>query len=230
MMFVHRVSKTMRRLLPEGVFRVIRAGGTAFLTPLMFSFHTGHFVSSILGRPTNRWGQPLLWYTYPAVDFLGSKDFSGRRILEWGGGQSTLWWAKRAREVLTVETDSSWAQRLRRDVPGNVTVQSVVSEAEAEVDGFFDVVVIDGFDRLGCAKRSLDLLGEEGAIILDNSEGYWGPEGTYPIIDLMRERGFLRVDFHGFGACGVRPFCTSLFFRPGCFMVSGKEPPAWYVR
>jgi hypothetical protein len=33
---------------------------------------------------------------------------------------------------------------------------------------------------------------------LDNSEGFWGAEGSYPIIDLFEQEGFMRVDFCGF--------------------------------
>jgi hypothetical protein len=91
--------------------------------------------------------------------------------------------------------------------------------------GPFDIIVIDGLDRLECAARAVPILAEGGAIILDNSEGYWGPEGTYPILDLFRAAKFCRVDFYGYAPGVILPHCTSLFFRDSCFLLVGDENP-----
>ena len=65
----------------------------------------------------------------------------------------------------------------------------------------------------------------DGALIMDNSEGYWGPEGTYPIMDMLRERQFLRVDFHGFAPGASLRHCTSVAFRGSTFLFDGRENP-----
>ena len=58
----------------------------------------------------------------------------------------------------------------------------------------FDVIIIDGdLDRYKCTVKSIELLNDNGAIVLDNSEGYWGDEGTYPILNLFRENKFCRT-------------------------------------
>jgi hypothetical protein len=88
----------------------------------------------------------------------------------------------------------------------------------------FDVIVIDGLNRLACAWRALELLGPAGAIIFDNSDGNWGGgQGAYPILELFRENGYSRVDFYGHTPGVIAPHCTSLFFRDGCFLLSGEE-------
>ncbi|MFT6408402.1 MAG: hypothetical protein ACJAQ6_001820 [Arenicella sp.] len=42
------------------------------------------------------------WYTYPSIDFLKFRDFSNKTVLEFGGGQSTLWRASKASSVVTL--------------------------------------------------------------------------------------------------------------------------------
>src|SRR2546428_7018171 len=73
----------------------------------------------------------------------------------------------------------------------------------------------------------------DGAIILDDSEGYWGGEErqTYPILELMRAQGYRRVDFFGHSPGRIRPHCKSFFFRSECFLFEGTEAPRrtfWY--
>ena len=48
-----------------------------------------------------------------------------------------------------------------------------------------------------CAGGTEDVA-SQGGIVLDNSEGFWGTEGSYPVIELFEREGFLRVDFYGF--------------------------------
>lgn len=33
----------------------------------------------------NKHGEPLAWITYPCLDYLEGLDFSGKKIMEWGG-------------------------------------------------------------------------------------------------------------------------------------------------
>lgn len=51
---------------------------------------------------------PIPWYTYPSIEYLSNLDFSNKRVLEWGSGNSSLFWAKRAKEVVSIENDQTW--------------------------------------------------------------------------------------------------------------------------
>jgi hypothetical protein len=95
----------IKRILPEAIWLPLRAAATAVITPIRFSRVTGHWKSSLRTVAQAADGTPLPWYTYPAIDFLTQRDFSGKNVLEFGGGQSTLWWSARARSVLTIEED-----------------------------------------------------------------------------------------------------------------------------
>lgn len=232
-MFVHRAARVFKKVLPSSVFGALRALSTGALTPLAFSLQSGHFRSSLKSKAVDKSGKPLPWYTYPAIDFLSQKEMTNRSVLEFGSGQSTLWWAARAKSVVSFESDADWYNYVRKQVPDNVTsilTDDGAADVPAKLDGStFDVIVVDGLDRLKVALMSVSFLKEGGAVILDNSEGYWGRDGEYPIIDFFRANGFSRVDFYGYAPGVILPSCTSLFFKDACFLFSGSESPARLV-
>jgi hypothetical protein len=96
-----------KRILPPAVWSPIRAVMTAVLTPIRFSRRTGHWRSSLRRAALSAGGAPIPWYTYPAIDFLQQRSFENCDVLEFGSGQSTLWWSRRARSVLTIEEDEN---------------------------------------------------------------------------------------------------------------------------
>lgn len=232
-MFVHQVARIFKKSLPSPVFGVLRAVTTAALTPLAFSYQSGHFRSALKSRAVDKSGKALPWYTYPAIDFLQQKQLANRSVLEFGSGQSTLWWAGRSKSVVSFESDPDWYEGLLGQVPTNVRLRFTdvkASDVAQELDGSkFDVIVVDGLDRLICAKLSIGFLNEGGAVILDNSEGYWGRDGEYPIIEFFKANDFSRVDFYGYAPGVILPSCTSLFFKNDCFLLAGNESPARLV-
>jgi hypothetical protein len=210
-------------------FRAMRKIGTAVLTPVYFSLGTGHFRSSIASKALDAQGKPLPWYTYPAIDFLSGVDFSGQSVLEFGAGQSTLWWAERAARVFSVEQDGPWFEAVLKAIKSKLNVEVHLTEssefAATPLGRIFDVIVIDGGDRFLCAQAALKMLQAGGVIVLDNSEGFWGAAGSYPIIDLFEREGFMRVDFYGFAPGVSKRHCTSLFFRQDARIFRDLKPP-----
>jgi len=204
----------------------------AFLTPIPLGYKFGHIRSAMCGRPVESLGHPVPWYTYPATQFLASKDFASKTVLEWGAGHSTLWWARRARSVTSFEADADWAAWLRTRVPPNVVIRRVAEDTSG-ADEFlslqqFDLIVIDGLDRYQCAVKSRGHLREGGALLLDDSEGHWGHDGDYPIIRLFSSGGYQRIDFYGHAPGVFKPRCTSIFFQHRCFLFEGSTPPLRY--
>lgn len=124
-MWLQRLSMLAKRILPEAIWGPLRSSATGILTPLRFSLTTGHWKSSITAKACNAAGESLPWYTYLAIDFLAQRDFSARNILEFGGGQSTLWWSARAASVLTIVEDREWASRLLTQIGQNVMLYHV---------------------------------------------------------------------------------------------------------
>lgn len=221
-----RLGQVLRGVVPPFLFQVLRRGGTGVITPVLFSVRTGHLRSTLVGRSVDAAGEPVPSYSYPALDLLGSKDFAGRSVLEWGAGQSTLWWAARASHVTAFENDARWYRYLDQQIPGNVVLHlQPYREGSAAhlVEGQrFDVVVVDGWARHRCTEESIPLVADDGVIIFDNSDEDRNQDWN-GALDLLREEGFQRVDFYGFAPGVVQPQCTSFFFRERCFLFRGEE-------
>jgi hypothetical protein len=173
-------------------------------------------------------GQPLPWYTYPAIEYLSALDFSEKSIFEFGAGMSTLFWAARAKSVVSVEDDERWFEKVARISPANVTL-SIEPDLSVFPDvvrraGTFDVIVVDGpargYTRLKCCRAALNQLRKGGLIILDNSD--WLPESS----ELLRTSGLLEVDFTGFVPICAHVQTTSLFFDRSFNAVprNGRQP------
>ena len=236
-----KLADRLRAALPLPLFLFARNWASALLTPMLFSKRTGHFKSSLRSRSLDRHGNPIPWYTYPAIDLLAGKDYSGRKVLEFGAGHSTLWWMKRAAQVVAVEGSEQWANHLKSQVAPNVTVHLMKSANEdlrtALGGRQFDIAVIDGPDGTGCNRGQaaqvivdLDLLAPGGAILFDDSEGSFDAPGNEwqksgENINFFRNHGFSRVDFFGYAPGQMQWRCTSLFFKGHCFLFEGKEVP-----
>lgn len=210
---------------------LVKRIATGLLTPVRFSIVTGHFRSSLEGLPRDRRGQPVPWYTYPAIDFLSELDFSADRVLEFGAGNSTLWWSQRAEQVVSMEEHALWHRSVLDQLAGRSNVQLELHEdlsahAQAPLGRQFEVVVIDGGQRFECAKTAVEVVTGDNLIILDDSAGYWGEAGTYPILELLDQKGYRRVDFHGYAPGVITPRCTSIFFLPQTSRLSSLPAPA----
>jgi SAM-dependent methyltransferase len=48
------------------------------------------------------------WVTFPAIEYLENRLKPGHRVFEWGSGGSTLFFADRAAEVISVEHEKAW--------------------------------------------------------------------------------------------------------------------------
>jgi hypothetical protein len=170
-------------------------------------------------------GDSIPWMTYPAIEYLKQFDFSGKVVLEFGSGASTDFWARRALQVTAIESNAEWYAKTRKGAANNVRVvfaQDPESYATAALNerGGFDIVVIDGVYRFDCAGHAVDLVADDGIIILDNSD--WFPATTSFILN----KGFLQIDFMGPGPLNSYAWATSLFVRPKCFLQNARSSPA----
>lgn len=157
-------------------------------------------------------GRPIPWYTYPTIEFLDQHDFSQASVFEYGSGNSTLYWAGRARRVVSVEHDGEWHARVKGLVAAHSHVDvALVTQLDAYADHVragapFDVIVIDGQARAASARAAIACRSEGGLILLDNADGY--PD----VATILREEGgLLQIDFNGFGPFNSVPWRTSMF-------------------
>ncbi len=73
----------------------------------------------------------------------------------------------------------------------------------------FDIVVLDGRERVQCCKNSLLALKKGGVIIWDNSDRHEYDEGYKYLL----ANNFKRIDFQGLGPINSRAWCTSVFYK-----------------
>lgn len=176
---------------------------------------SGWLRSSRLGRPVDRNGGPLPWYTYAAIAFLEPRLDAGMRVFEYGAGHSTLWYAPRVGEVVAVEHDPSWAATIAGAALANVQVvlrppSPAYAQEVARHPPAFEVVVVDGRLRSDCTRAAVDHVAEQGVVIWDNSD--WEE-----FRDLRSANGplepFRELRFIGFGPCAGRTWSTSILYR-----------------
>ena len=184
----------------------------------------GWFDSANGSGPVDANGNPLPWYTYPAIYWLESILTGRERVFEYGSGNSTRWFARRVKSVVAVEHDESWVNKVRALVPGNVTLQFVpplkgdapeqrygpyVSAITGQDEAGFDIVVVDGEARNACCELALPYLQPGGLLILDNSDR---PEFE-PANTFLLGQGFARIDFVGPVPGDVGWSSTSVYSR-----------------
>lgn len=159
-------------------------------------------------------GRPLPWYTYAFIAFLTPRLKADFEVFEYGSGNSTRWYAQRVRRVVSVEHDQDWVRQISAQMPENVTLltrplDSSYVEAVAAPGRLFDLIVVDGRQRVACTKAAVKHLTKDGVLILDNSER----EAYQEAKDFMQQQGFRRIDFVGMAPIVGHETCTTLFYR-----------------
>lgn len=108
----------------------------------------------------------------------------GSRVLEWGAGGSTLYWPREFPELewVTVEHDPAWAKAVRPRLPGNARlIERELGHAYWRLEeGTFDLIIVDGRERVRCMDAARAYLRPGGAVILhDSSRRRYGPGMDY---------------------------------------------------
>jgi hypothetical protein len=205
-------------------------------------FDHGYFKSVQRGELRDHENNYVPWFTYPAIEALRNWDLSDKRVFEYGSGYSTLFWASRAKEVVSVEHNRSWYEKIVKLAPPNVrmllapiddgndpeptpaTREQFKNYAEA-IDGRFQVIVVDGYARsrvrYQCAQAALPHLDTNGLVILDNSD--WLPASAM----FLRDAGLIEVDLSGPVPGNNNYQTTSFFFtRQFDFKPAHQRQPA----
>jgi hypothetical protein len=192
------------------------------LTHRILEFDYGHERSRKEKKPVDANGNPLPWFTYPAIDFLSQFDFKNKAIFEYGCGMSTLFWLQREAVVYGVEDNPSWFNEVVKISEGKAHIKLLKEDdyvqAIKSLNLKFDLIVIDGKNREACLYASLDYLNENGILILDNADRHPG------LCKSVREKGFIEIDFHGFGPVNDYTWTTSLFFNKFTLLPKSHQP------
>jgi hypothetical protein len=176
------------------------------------------------------------WWTYGAItaveEWLASRPVPAK-VFEYGAGASTVWLARRAGQVHSVEHDAEFAQLMQVDFARHPNVSLRVVEAVPSADpvvpsrkeghvgldfapyvaaiddvpGSFDLVVIDGRAREACLAAAVRRLAVDGLVVFDNSR-----RRRYR--DAITRSGLDEQVFRGLTPTLPYPEQTSLLSRP----------------
>lgn len=97
-----------------------------------------------------------------------------KRVLEWGGGGSTLYWPEKYPNIdwVTIEHNPKWVEALSERIPENVTLLDRKYPEYYQHDdrlGKFDLIIVDGRKRVMCLDIARKYLKRGGAVILHDA-------------------------------------------------------------
>lgn len=170
------------------------------------------------------------WVSWPCIDYLRSHVKAGMKVLEWGGGGSTVFFAALGCEVTSVESNASWQRRIdsalkAHGLSGRVRSRLIECEGgdpalreryvhAAEEGGPWDVILIDGWEgpeltRMDCARTAASCLSRDGMVVLDDA---W--------VERYREAPVIfsalsRLEFWGLGPARLGVTKTDVYRAPG---------------
>jgi hypothetical protein len=146
----------------------------------------------------------LPWFYPPSLDFIKTIIRPDWFVFEYGSGAGTYWWSLHVKEIIAVEHSALWFDSVRdllnrknvenAEVIFRKTQKGVDSDyvrSITENERQYDCIVIDGRQRLRCARYAVKKIKKGGYIILDNAE-----RAHYKDIGILfAKRGF---EFYGF--------------------------------
>ncbi len=172
----------------------------------------GHTLSFVEQKPVDKNNAPIPWYSYPAIEYLSGLDFRQKTIFEYGSGNSSLFWAQRCHQIISVEDNAEWYELVSKRIQSNQTILLRSGRDEyvhtcLDNDVKHDVIIVDGSHRMACAQAAIEGLARGGMIILDNSD--WHPKTS----EALRAADLIQIDFTGFNPINYYVTTTSLFLQ-----------------
>ncbi len=161
---------------------------------------------------------PIPFLSMGAVMWLARRVQPGCRVLEWGGGNSTLWFLGRGAEVVTIESSPEWSREIedearKRNVATRLNLQNLSGSAAldfaAGLGRDFDFVLVDcaqaETSRQEAMHASWSKVRRGGWMILDNSDH---PHHWEAVREMSPHPG---VHFTGYGPMSLVVTRTSLW-------------------
>lgn len=160
--------------------------------------------------------QPIPWVTYSFIDFIKDRLNKNLSVFEYGSGNSTLFYAKHVKRVVSVEHDEAWYQKIVNQKAPNAEMIFTKLETNGEysqkaklLGEKFEVIIVDGRDRVNCCKHSISALTENGVLVLDDSEREVYEEAR----TFLKTEGFKELSFSGISPGLFYNKATSVFYK-----------------
>ena len=106
------IKKIVLRLIPSSIKK--QAKNFIILSKIYGQYKSIKNSSSI-----NERGEPIPWYTYPAIEFLNQFNFSTKKVFEFGSGNSSLYWSERCLSLISIEHEDVWFKKMNDNIGNN---------------------------------------------------------------------------------------------------------------
>lgn len=166
--------------------------------------------------PMDRNSNPLPWVTYGFIDFITDRLKPNMDVFEYGSGNSTLWYAMKVNSVASVEHDLNWFNSIKSKIPVNARInyQELIygEDYSSYVKNFenkFDIIIVDGRDRVNCIRHAIASLKDDGILVLDDSERAEYIKG----VDFLLNHNFKKIDFWGISPGLFYRKNTTIFYK-----------------
>jgi hypothetical protein len=177
----------------------------------------GWFKALDTKTPVDRGNNPIPWVTYSFIDFIKERLNKQHTVFEFGSGNSTYFYAKYAGVVVSVEHDKEWYDKIVNTKPENAELIycELVRDGDycrvpLKLEEKFDIIIVDGRDRVNCCKQAVNAVSANGVIVLDDSEREFYNEG----INFLINNGFKHLSFSGISPGLFYRKSTSVFYKP----------------
>ncbi|HTM97632.1 MAG TPA: hypothetical protein VL088_02760 [Pedobacter sp.] len=195
---------------PKRLFSLLSHGHKGYLDTI------GWFKAFDNQQAVDGKGLPIPWVTYSFIDFIKPRLTKDLTIFEYGSGNSTLFYAKNVRRVVSVEHDEAWFHKIVKEKAENAEMifckldtDGDYSKKAASLGEKFDIIIVDGRDRVNCCKYGVDALTEKGVIVLDDSER----ESYHGARVFLLKQGFKELSFSGISPGLFYEKATSVFYK-----------------
>ena len=135
-------------------------------------------------------------------DLINPYLTKGAKVLEYGSGNSSLEIANIVKSLLTIEHDATWYNIVKRALPLNASIifkpptslkwgtdgtYEQFKEYIESPKGIFDVIIIDGRARVGCAEYCKNIANENTVIFVHDyqREEYKEIENYLQLIEVV---------------------------------------------
>ena len=144
-----------------------------------------------------------------------------QKVFEFGSGNSTRYFAHKCATIISAEHDKEWYEAGIKDKPENAIIMLLPLDSDGaycraaqQINNRYDIIIVDGRDRVNCAIQSVNALSEKGVLILDDSEREKYQEARI----FLQKEGFKELSFSGISPGFFYRKATSVFYKDGnCF-------------
>jgi len=205
------------------IFRILNFRRFEYYNYLIYHFEKGFFKeigwsNSLMNKtiPIDEKGMPIPMMSYSIIEFFKERLTTDMVVFEYGSGNSTFFFSKLVGKVISVEHDEKWYNNLKSKIPENVELLYQTLEYDSDYcrkiqtrDEKFDLIIIDGRDRVNCLKNSFSFLKDNGVLVFDDMYR----ERYQEAVPFLNEKGFKNISFSGLSPGQLLHHKTVLFYR-----------------